>query len=516
MGNYFLGLDYGTGGCKGCIIDEEAEVLSYAYRKYEIITGKNGESEHDAGRYWPLTCEIIKECIQKAGISSEEIRGIGTSSALPSLVMIDGSGDPVHPAYNLMDRRAYKEMQMVLDTIGEAEIYRLTGNRIEDHPVLINLLWEKKNRPEEYSRINKALTIDGYIRYKLTGTAKAHYSSGTFYGVAYDVRNRCFSKEILDRLGIEDALLPELCRCEDIVGVTTDAAAKESGLVSGILVAGGQVDCNAGWIGGGAIEEGDVQMNLGTCGNFGVIHSNADQFMPQMFNIPYTSDSEHTFITIATTTTGGQSLRYIQENFSQLEVAMEHLVKDFDSYDYLNMEAEKISIGCDGLIVLPYLMGERTPIWDNDARGVVFGLSLNHTKAHFVRAMMESVAYALYDSFQYFIKAGIKVNYPIVMNEGGAKSRLWRQIITDVFNVPTVMLKSRVGAPYGDALLAAVAAGYLPDYRIAKEKAEYVERLEPNQENHKKYQKCFALYKSVYEDLKLDFQKLKILRDELK
>ena len=138
---------------------------------------------------------------------------------------------------------------------------------------------------------------------------------------------------------------------------------------------------------------------------------------------------------------------------------MEGLIKGYDAFDYLNMEAEQIPPGSEGLVVLPYLMGERTPIWDNDARGVVFGLSLYHTKAHLVRAMMEGVAYALYDSFVILKESGIKINYPLVMNEGGAKSKLWRRIITDVLNVPTVFVKNRVGAPYGDALLAAVATG---------------------------------------------------------
>lgn len=514
MGDYFLGLDYGTGGCKGCIMDIKGDILSYAYRQYEIFTGKEGESEHDAGIYWPLTCEIIKECLNKARISGDEIRGIGTSAALPSMVMIDKYGEPLNRAYNLMDRRAYREREWISEAVGQEKIFQVTGNRIEDHPELVNLLWEKRNRPEDYKRIFKALTVDGYIRYRLTGMTASHYSVGTFYGVAYDVGKREFDETILNTLGIERSILPELCRCEAVIGTTTAICAAQTGLAEGIPVAGGQVDCNAGWIGGGAVEEGDIQINLGTCGNFGVVHRSRAAFMPSMFNIPYTLDSEKVYITIATTTTGGQSLRYIKENFGQLETAMEGIVKDFDAYDYLNMAADKIPPGSDGLIVLPYLMGERTPIWDNDARGVVFGLSLKHTKSHLVRAMMEAVAYALYDSFRHFKESGIPINYPIVMNEGGAKSRLWRRIITDVFNVPTVMVKSRVGAPYGDALLAAVATGYMKDYSIAKEKAEYVDRLEPDQKTHALYMKYFELYQEIYQHLKLDFKKLKAIREE--
>ena len=507
MGNYFLGLDYGTGSCKGCIIDEQANVLSYANREYKILTNAQGYSEHDATVYWPLTCEIIRECIAKAGISPDEIRGIGTSSALPSIVMIDRDGNTVNNAYNLMDRRAYREKEYLEELFGNDLIYEISKNNIADHPILVNMLWEKKHCPEDFSRIFKVLTIDGYIRYKLTGSTLAHYSAGTFYGVAYNLLERRFDREILDRIGIPLDILPEFCRCEDIVGTVTDAAAAESGLTPGIPVAGGQVDCNAGWVGGGATQVGDIQMNLGTCGNFGVIHR-GESFIREMFNIPYTTDSENEYCTITTTMTGGQVLRYLKENFAELECAASELLPDTDAYDLLNMEAEKIPVGSDGLIVLPYLMGERTPIWDNEARGCVFGMSLHHTKAHMVRAFMEGVAYALYDSYLYYLDAGIKINYPLVMNEGGAKSKLWRRIITDVFNVPTVFVESRVGAPFGDALLAAVATGYMKDYSIAKEKTHYIDPMEPIAENHEQYMRLFRIYRNIYQHVKSDYKDL--------
>jgi sugar (pentulose or hexulose) kinase len=157
-------------------------------------------------------------------------------------------------------------------------------------------------------------------------------------------------------------------------------------------------------------------------------------------------------------------------------------------------------------------MGERTPLWDADARGVVFGLSLSHGKAHLIRAMMESVAYALYHSFTLIKARGKKINYPIVLNEGGAKSKLWRRIITDVFNIPTVLVKQRVGAPYGDAILAGVATGVFADYSIAKEKAEYIEEMEPVKANHERYMEFFELYLKLYQHLKEDFKELAKLR----
>jgi xylulokinase len=178
----------------------------------------------------------------------------------------------------------------------------------------------------------------------------------------------------------------------------------------------------------------------------------------------------------------------------------------------MEKQAESIPLGCDGLLVLPYLMGERTPLWDVDARGVIFGLSLNHTKAHLVRAMMEGVAYAMYDSYRIIEQRCPKINLPIVLNEGGAKNRLWRRIITDVFNVPTVFVRSRIGAPMGDAILAGVATGIFKDFSVAKERAEYIDRMDPIAENHERYMQYHRLYTQLYTHIKDDYTTLAALR----
>ncbi|MFZ1770694.1 MAG: FGGY-family carbohydrate kinase, partial [Caldilinea sp.] len=264
------------------------------------------------------------------------------------------------------------------------------------------------------------------------------------------------------------------------------------------------------------IEAGDIQSNLGTVGNFGIIHKNTDFIFSEvgrsMIHCAYTVDSAETYVTIPTTTTGGQSIRYLRDAFSQWEVETERVL-GVSAYDLLNLQAEKTPPGADGLIILPYLMGERTPIWDVQARGVIFGLSLNHTKGHIVRAMMEAVAYALYDSYQLIQQAGLAVRLPMVLNEGGAVSKLWRRIIADVFNVPLVLVKRRTGAPYGDAVLAGVATGVFPDFGVTKQWVEYIEPMVPDPANHARYMEYFALYKQLYAHVKEDFQSLARLRE---
>jgi len=509
---YLLGIDFGTGGGKAVIIDQQAEVLGYGFEEYEIITSHPGWSEHDPREYWEVTCRIIRKALKDSGTDPREIRGIALSSALPSMVMVDREGLPLANAYNLMDRRAKREVESLKALLGEEEIFRITKNRLDDHPVLVNLLWEKQNRPEIFSRIHKVLTTDGYVRMKLTGTFNTHYSAAPFYGVAYDMMERRFRPEILEKLGIPGTMMPDLFRCEALVGAVTEKAAAETGLAPGIPVAAGQVDCNAGWMGAGAVEEGDTQMNLGTCGNFGIIHNGAS-FHPAMINFPYTTDSEKVYITVPTTTTGGQLIRYLRDNF-YIEEKKREQETGTDTFDLINREAEAVPPGSEGLLVLPYMMGERTPLWDSDARGTIFGLSLNHTRGHLARAMMEAVAYALYDSYTVMLAQGVSIKEPLILNEGGAKSPLWRQIITDVFNIPTALVESRVGAPFGDAVLAGVATGVFKDYSLTREKARYINRLEPDPENHRLYQAYFHLYKSLYGHIKQDFKTLAALREQ--
>jgi ribulokinase len=510
--SYLLGIDYGTGGAKATIIDSEGQELAYAFEEYPILTQFPGWSEHNPDNYWAAACRLIRKVIKESKVDSRDIKGVAVSSALPSLVMVDKDHNPVQNAYNLMDKRATKQVEWLQQNIGEDLIFEISRNRLEDHPMITNLMWERDNRSGGFNSIYKALTIDGFINLKLTGKATVHYSGAAFYGVAYNLLERKFDHNLLEKIGLSPDLFPDLYRCEDIIGTVTSKAAQSTGLAEGTPVAAGQVDCNAGWVGAGMTEEGDIQMNLGTCGNFGILTKDTN-FPRSMINFAYTTDSENTYIIVPTTTTGGQLIRYMRDNFYRLEMGAEQ-VYGIDTFELINREAAKVLPGSDGLIVLPFLMGERTPIWDVYARGTIFGLSLNHTRGHVIRAMMESVAFALYDSFRILKDSGKKIAPQIVLNEGGAKSDLWRRIITDVFNVPTVLVERRTGAPYGNAILAGVATGVFKDFSVAKQWTRYVNEMHPDQKNNHLYMDYFGLYKKIYNDLKDDYRELAKLREK--
>jgi len=324
MADFLLGLDYGTGGAKACIINSEGEVLGYAFEEYPIFHDKPGWSEHDAMGYWEAACRLIKQCLAQSRVDPVEIRGMGVSSALPSMVMIDKDNQPIHRAYNLMDRRAKAEVEWLKVVVGEERLMQFTANRLEDHPAIVNLLWERNNRPDSFKKIHKALTIDGFVTLKLTEQTVVNYPGAPFYGV-YRILDRTFDSTILEEIGIDPAIFPDLVDCEEIAGEVTAEAAEETGLVPGIPVVT-QVDFNASCIAAGVIEPGDIMSNLGTVGNFGVIFTDPDfMFSPAgllMINLAFSIDSKKNFMTIPSTITGGQSLRYIRDNFSHLELEM--------------------------------------------------------------------------------------------------------------------------------------------------------------------------------------------------
>ncbi len=201
MAEYLLGADYGTGGAKVALIDADGEQVGYAYEEYPIYTDHPGWSEHDAPRYWDAFCRMTRKVLAETGVDPAEIRGVAASSALPSVVLVDRDGEPLPRAYNLMDRRATAEVAWVSEHIGAERIFKITANRLEDHPVLMNVLWERDNHPERYRTIAKVLTIDGFINFKLTGASTAHYSAGPFYGV-YDILERRFDTDLLEAMGV--------------------------------------------------------------------------------------------------------------------------------------------------------------------------------------------------------------------------------------------------------------------------------------------------------------------------
>lgn len=506
MGNYFVGIDIGCGGAKACVIDDQGLLVGYGFREHKITVSRGTWSETDPDEYWENISHILTTILREKHLDSSQIRGVSVSSAVPAIVMIDREGRVINRAYNFLDTRAADQVEILKEKIGAGRCFAVSGFNIEEQSTVTSMLWEMKNRPEDYSRVYKVLTPDGYVTYRLTGKAVVNSSAGNFYGTIFNIYEKRFEEGICRELGIDAGLLPEVHPCEEVIGEVTKEAADITGLRPGTPVIAGTVDAFAGWLAGGATKPGATQLNLGTAAVLGVV-TGKPQFVENLWNCVYPVHSRENYVVFGSTTTGGYVMRHLRDNFSNYERFVESS-GGYDAYDLLNLDAESTRPGADLLITLPYFMGARTPEFNREAKGVVFGWSMNHRKGHLIRSMMEGVAFSSYCQYRAMEEQGIQMKGPLVMNEGGAKSRLWRRIFTDVFNRPTVLLKNRTGAPYGDAILAGVSTGYLSDFSVAGEWAEYVEEMEPDPKTHKLYMDLFEIYESVYRHLQEDYSAL--------
>ncbi len=510
MSNLFVGIDIGCGGAKACIVDDQGVLLGYGFEEHKITVSNDTWSETDPNEYWNNICHILQSIISSKGIDPKSIKGVSVSSAVPAIVMINKDGQVINKGYNFLDTRAADVVEELKNTIGADRCFEISAFNIEEQSITTSLLWEKRHRPADYRKINKVLTPDGYVTYKLSGEKVVNYSAATFFGPIFNIIEKHFDDKILNELDIDRGLLPELFPCETVIGSVTSEAAQLTGLHVGTPVIAGTVDAFAGWLAGGAIEEGETQINLGTAAVLGVVIGKPN-FIKNIWNCIYPVNSKDNYVLFGSTTTGGYIMRYLRNNFSTFEKFIENS-SPYDAYDLLNLSANSVSPGAEFLISLPHLMGSRTPEFNRDARGVVFGLGINHEMGHLIRSMMEGVAFSTYRLYSVIKGVGTPTKEPIIMNEGGAKSRLWRKIFTDVFGQETAMLKNRTGAPYGNAILAAVSTGYLDDFSVAKDWAEYVDFMEPDENNHALYMEIFEVYNSVFSHLVEDFGKLASIR----
>lgn len=506
MANYLIGTDVGTGGTKSVLIDEEGKVLGSAYIEYGLITKRPGWAEQDPEWYWNAVADTIQQCISQSGVEPEQIRGVSISALAPACILVDKDLRPLQNAHIWMDRRGTAEAQWIRENIGDARAAEKSGNPIDPYFASVKLLWEKNNRPDLYKKTYKIQTAADYPVMKLTGKAVTDYSNASLFGVGYDIVNKTWDEEMIEKLGLDIDKLPDSFPCDQVVGEVTAEAAERTGLKKGTPVVAGTVDANAAYVAGGVISPGEISITMGTAGCMGVIHDKPS-FTKNMITIAHTVDSRNMYSTLGCIVSCGALTRFFRDQFGQEE---KRFAKELglDVYDIMNMEAATAPAGSDGLITLPYFMGERTPIWDPVARGVMFGMSLAHTRGHMIRSFMEAAAYALYQNYLYIKQSGLEIKLPMVLVEGGAKSELWRQIMADVFDVPVAYTAESKGAPVGNAINAGVGVGVFKDYSMVKDWIKVSNYHEPNPKAHAQYMQYFEIYDRLYGKLKDEYQAL--------
>lgn len=505
---YIIGVDLGTSGTKTVLFDEKGNVAASKTIEYPLYQEKNGWAEQDPADWWNAAKGTIRYVIEKSGVDSSLIAGIGISGQMHGLVMLDENGDVLRKSIIWCDQRTAKECEEITEKVGAKRLIEITANPALTGFTASKILWVRNNQPELYKKCAHILLPKDYVRYMLTVDFATEVSDASGMQLL-DIPGRCWSKEVCEKLEINMELLPKVYESPEITGVISEKAAAETGLRAGTIVVGGAGDNAAAAVGTGVVEDGKAFTTIGTSG---VVFAHTDTI---------TIDPEgrvHTFCcavpgawhVMGVTQGAGLSLKWFRDNFCQAEKETAQGM-GVDPYYLMDKEAERSPIGCNKLLYLPYLMGERTPHLDPDCRGVFFGLSAIHTKYDMLRAVMEGVTYSQRDSVEVLRSMGADINEMLACG-GGGTSPLWRQMLADTYNCPVKTVKSKEGPALGAAILAAVGAGiYKSVPEACREIIKTNEPQNPISENVPVYESYYNIYKGLYPALKENYKQLAAL-----
>jgi len=489
----FLGIDLGTSSVKLLLMDEKGKVVQTVSKEYPVFYPKPGWAEQNPEDWWNATQEGIRDILERSGIAGTDVKSIGLSGQMHGLVLLGTENEVLMPALLWCDQRTQDECDDITKQLG-SDLSKYTGNKALTGFTAPKVLWVKRNCPEVYEKIAHVLLPKDYIRFKLTGAYASDVSdaSGTLF---FDVANRCWSAPMLELLGLTEDVLPKCYESFEVTGHITQEMYKLTGLEVGIPVVGGGGDQAAGAVGTGIVSTGMVSVALGTSG---VVFACQDEYAVDDENRLHAfCHSNGKWHVMGVMLAAASSLKWWVEEVCQL---------DESGFVLLLEEAEKIAPGSEGLIFLPYLMGERTPYSDPYARGTFIGLSMIHNRAHMTRAILEGVSFGLRDSLEIIRQQHLPTTV-VRVSGGGANSLLWRQMLADIFGLRVEVVNSVDGPAFGAAILAAVGVGVFDSVEDACNSIiETVWSTEPNQEHVEKYNRVYPVYHELYKTLKDTFK----------
>lgn len=487
--NYYIGLDLGTSGIKGVVFDIKGNVISSYLEEYDIISIKNGYAEEDPNIWFEKTLLVLKK-IGQLDIKNN-IKGIGVSGQMHGLVLLDENDKILRNSIIWCDNRTDDEKALLEKELGNEYLKKITGNVAMAPFTLCKLLWVKNNEPRLFNRIAKAMLPKDFINYMLTKSFTTEYSDASGMQML-DIINKEFSKELLDKLGIDINILPKLIKSYEISGYLTKEMEEITGL-SNIFVAGGGGDQACGALGNGIVKSSDASIVLGSSG---VVYSPIDDlFISNNGEIQtFISTYPERYHIMGVTNGCGTSLKWLRDNLMNV------------SYDAMMLLAEESKVGANGVIYLPYLMGERTPILDSKATGLFIGIRNTTDKKDIIRAVIEGVGYSIKDCFKLIPGKKDKV----LISGGGAKSRLYREIIASMIDNDVVQIKQDEGPALGAAILAMVSNKEYKSLDQAVDKIIKIDNVtKPNRAWVKYYNDNYKIYKELYKANKIIYSMMK-------
>jgi len=484
MKNYLLGIDIGTSSCKVALFTTEGEVVAQGNGDYKVYYPNPGWAEQDPEDWWTAVCQVTKKLIADSQIDPKAIRGIGVDGQSWSAIAIDRDGKVLCRNPIWMDTRAQEICSEINERVGEEQLFEVCGNPLQPAYSLPKVLWYKEKLPDVYQQIDKILQCNSFIVYRLTGVVSQDLSQG--YGhQCFDMKNGCWAPEICDLLGIDPDLLPEIYPCHQVVGTVTRSAAELTGLAEGIPVVAGGLDAACGALGAGVIHPGETQEQGGQAGGMSICidHYMADPRLILSYHVV-----PDLWLLQGGTVGGGGVIRWFEKEFGAEERSIAATTGKNSFYE-MDQEADQIPVGSDGLVFLPYMSGERSPIWDGQAEGVYYGVDYAKTRSHFIRASMEGVVFALKHNLDTAEHAGAEVDVLRSMG-GAANSRVWTQMKADVTGKKIIVPSSDTATTLGAAILAGVGTGVYQSFEEAIERTVVTKRThEPDLAKHQQYQK---------------------------
>ncbi len=502
---YILGVDIGTSGTKTVLFSEDGVPVSSATYEYPLYTPRNGYAEQEPLDWWNAVVNGIRQVIEDSGAAPVDIKGIGLSGQMHGLVMLDGDNRVIRRSIIWCDQRTANEVKEITDKVGAERLIDITANPAITGFTAAKIMWVKNNEPQNYEKCRHILLPKDYIRFMLTGEYATEVSDASGMQLL-DIPNRCWSDEVLDKLGIDKSLLAKVYESPEITGKVTKQVADLTGLAEGTIVVGGAGDNAAAAVGTGVVEDGKA---FTTIGSSGVVFAHTSDISID------NKGRVHTFCcavpncwhVMGVTQSAGLSLNHFRDNlcWSEMETALNMGV---DPYYLTDKAAMEVPIGANKLLYMPYLNGERTPHLDPNCRGAFVGLSTMHKKKDMIRAVMEGVSYSLRDCVEVMREMKISVTDMMACG-GGGSSPLWRQMLADLYACPVKTTQNKEGPALGVALLAAVGAGIYSTVPEACKAVILPDKIQnPVEENTSEYEKIYAVYKKLYPAMKSCFDEI--------
>ncbi|MGI6176498.1 MAG: xylulokinase [Christensenellales bacterium] len=503
---YLLGIDIGTSGTKTILYDEKGNEAAVASRAYPMYQPKNGWAEQKPQHWWDAVCATAKEVLQKSGVDAGKVQGVGLSGQMHGLVMLDAYGEVLRDSIIWCDGRTGEECREITERVGAERLISITANPALSGFTAGKILWVRKHEPSLFERCRHILLPKDYIRYRLTGRFVSEMSDASGMNLL-DVPNRCWSKEVLSALDIDAGLLPKLVESPEVTGEITLVAAAETGLAAGTPVVGGAGDNAAAAVGTGVVRTGRAFTTIGTSGVV-FAHADAVRIDPGGRVHTFCHAVPGCWTVMSCTLAAGLSLKWFKDHFFTAEIETAKGM-GVDVYELMDRQAARVPVGSNRLLYLPYLMGERSPILDEHARGAFIGLSAMHTKQDMLRAVMEGVTFSLRQCLDVLRGMGV-VTGEMVVCGGGSRSAFWRQMLADLYACPvSTIASSQESAALGAAILAGVGTGVyasIPDACDALIRQS--EPLHPDVQTGEGYEALYRIYCTLYPALKESYRAL--------